>query len=157
MSTPNTPAYIEAEAAAKAARRTAKKAERGEQIVWCYEMSLRGFTYRQISQLSTVPKPHGHGGRHMSPQVVMRRIQEGFAHRVEPKREEYLAQEIDRLTRLYNKLDDAVERGDVAAINTFVRVQERLAKLLGLDAPSQLQQSLQVHYTVEGVDLEGLR
>jgi hypothetical protein len=43
------------------------------------------------------------------------------------------------------------------AIETLLRVRERMAKLHGLDAPEQVNGNLAVKYTVEGVDMSKLQ
>lgn len=45
----------------------------------------------------------------------------------------------------------------LAAIDRVVKIMERRAKLLGLDAPTKLDHGGVVKYVIEGIDLEALR
>ncbi|HZO70041.1 MAG TPA: hypothetical protein VFB74_34025 [Kribbellaceae bacterium] len=47
--------------------------------------------------------------------------------------------------------------GRLEAMKTVVAIQAREAKMLGLDAPDQIQTDSTVKYVVEGVDMEDLR
>lgn len=50
-------------------------------------------------------------------------------------------------------LDDAGLRG----VDRLLHIAERRAKLLGLDAPQQLDAAVSVRYTINGVDMNDLR
>lgn len=49
--------------------------------------------------------------------------------------EEVRAIELERLDKMLESIWPKVEKGDVAALDRAVKIQERRAKLLGLDAP----------------------
>ncbi len=54
------------------------------------------------------------------------------------KRQVVIEMELARLDRMTEKLDPGVELGDPDAIRTMLAVQARRSKLLGLDAPTQI-------------------
>lgn len=47
--------------------------------------------------------------------------------------------------------------GRLRALETALKVRQRMAELLGLNAPTKLQTDGTVRYVVEGVDMESLR
>ena len=47
--------------------------------------------------------------------------------------------ELDRLDVALDALADRIEQGDDRAVATMLRIQERRAKLLGLDSPDRQQ------------------
>lgn len=57
-----------------------------------------------------------------------------------------------RLESDYQKLDKAANQGDVQAIAVRIRITERAAKLLGLDAPTQIEHSGHIDVTELGDD-----
>jgi hypothetical protein len=57
---------------------------------------------------------------------------------VKPAGDEVLKMELARLDRMQNAVDDKAMAGDVPAILACVRIMERRAKYLGLDAPVKL-------------------
>jgi len=108
-----------------------------EQAIDCYDLKLKGLSNRAIgAQLG------------ISEGTVRRRVAKRLEERVAPKVEEYRTIMFDRCERLLNKLDDAIECGDEKAVGAYVRVMERQAKLLGLDA------ALQVEATVADVEAD---
>jgi DNA-binding CsgD family transcriptional regulator len=56
--------------------------------------------------------------------------------------------EVERLDHMLAAISPAIDEGDLAAIDRALRIQERRAKLLGLDSPSQQQLDITRH-TVE--------
>lgn len=106
-----------------------------------YELRLRGRSYRQIaSELG---------------------ISVGTAHRwvievcdlvVLPNVQEIRKQEVDRLLRYLDRLDERIEDGgDVQAIGTALKISERLTKMLGVDMPTV---SVTEHSVVSEMDLD---
>ena len=47
--------------------------------------------------------------------------------------------ELERLDRMLSAMDSQVDHGDPTAINTALRIAERRARLLGLDAPAKTE------------------
>jgi hypothetical protein len=105
-----------------------------------YELRLRGRSYRQIaSELG---------------------ISVGTAHRwvievcdlvVLPNVQEVRKQEVDRLMRYLDRLDERIEDGDDKAIGLAIKVSERLTKMLGVDMPTV---SVTEHSVVSEMDLD---
>lgn len=46
--------------------------------------------------------------------------------------------------------------GRIAAADTLLRVHQRLSRLLGIDAPAEVQTTGTIRYVIEGVDIEKL-
>lgn len=67
---------------------------------------------------------------------VQKSLQESLANRNDDA-EELRQLELDRLDDLTSALDHWVKAGSVPAANAMLRVMERRAKLLGLDAPTK--------------------
>ena len=61
--------------------------------------------------------------------------------------------ELQRLDALYLKAWEAVEEGDLPSIDRCLRVQERRAKLLGLDAAEKVEHSGDLTITLHAVDM----
>lgn len=117
-----------------------------EEQVLCYALRLRGHALREIAQIMTTQ------GYPMSHHTVARRIAEEIAERVDPGREAHRAFMVDRLDRMLVVLTDTIDKGlnrtdkdgnpdpvvNIEALNTFLRIEDRRAKLLGLDEPAKL-------------------
>lgn len=93
-----------------------------------YDMRLRGKSYRAIGEELGI----GHGTAHRWVQEILDAI-------VLPTVEAVRKQEIDRLMRYLDKLDERIEDGDDKAIGIALKVSERLAKMLGVDMPTQVE------------------
>ena len=66
--------------------------------------------------------------------------------------DELREQEIDRIDRLQLALWPKAMKGDERSISTIVRLMERRAKLLGLDAPTRIQQDVTTWTGDESID-----
>jgi uncharacterized protein YicC (UPF0701 family) len=62
--------------------------------------------------------------------------------------------EIDRLDKLQQAMWPQAMEGHPAAIDRIIRIMERRAKLLGLDAPTKLQQEVTVYEVGTDIDRE---
>lgn len=60
------------------------------------------------------------------------------------KAEEMRQLELERLDMLTNGLEPMAKVGNPGAVNSFLRVMERRAKLLGLDAPAKMDLNVDV-------------
>lgn len=90
-----------------------------------YELRLTGMTYRAIGKAMGI----GHG-------TAERWCKEYMEDVKLPLVDEIRKQEVDRLMRYLNRLDDRVEEGDDKAISLAIKISERLCKMLGADMPT---------------------
>ncbi len=93
-----------------------------------YDLRLRGKSYSQIATALGIGKG-----------TAFRWVQEVCDETVLPNVEAVRKQEIDRLMRYLDKLDERIEDGDDKAISIAIKVSERLTKMLGVDMPTQVQ------------------
>jgi len=100
-----------------------------ERAIKALELRIAGATYRQIGQELGV-----------SHVVVFENVEWALAERAEQRRaaaDSLVQLELERLEKMTLALWPAVKRGDEKAINTMVRVMDRRARLLGMDAPAK--------------------
>src|SRR5690606_2931307 len=90
-----------------------------------YDLRLRGKSYREIGRELGI----GHG-------TAQRWVQEVCDLVVLPNVEAVRKQEVDRLMRYLDRLDERVEEGDDKAISLAIKISERLTKMLGVDMPT---------------------
>lgn len=124
--------------------------QRAEEMVIIYELRLTGMTHRAISDALAQRNPP----IIMDHTTVGKWISSDLDQRVQPARDHVRQVELDRLDHYLVKLDAGVEAGDEKAINTALRVGERRAKLLGIDAPIQVDALVGV--TTAGSELQEL-
>lgn len=107
-----------------------------------YAVSLRrtGATYREIAQsvieyfgAENVPASYSHGLAYQDVQKELKR------HAIDMREEldHILELEIQRLDRMLLAIWPGVQRGHLGAVDRALKIQERRAKFLGLDAPKQ--------------------
>jgi hypothetical protein len=157
----------------------AKRSHVTVERVWCYEQHLRGLTMRAISEASAEVV-----GRQLSPMTVQRRIQDETALRIEQNAAtaaDLRRRELDRLAEQETIVRGVQERvhvktngGEIvrdpetgeaivddapvlAANDRLVKIGERRAKLLGIDAPERIVSDATVRYEIVGVDTDGLK
>ncbi|MCX4232818.1 hypothetical protein [Streptomyces ortus] len=110
-----------------------------EEAVRAYEMQLSGMSVRRIAK-----------ELHIAIGTVDKRIKTAIAAVIVPTVEELRTREGDRLLYLLDRLQPAVDRGDVGAIKTAARLSESYRKLFGLNAPEQ--HTVQLHEVTQ-IDL----
>lgn len=107
-------------------------AQIAEEQAAVYEMTLKGHTYREIGAALT-----------MSQGTVANRLRAAMAERVDPLVEEYRAVELDKIAKVEQKLQEQIENGSSKMLarnaEVFIRLSERRAKLVGMDAPERKQ------------------
>lgn len=92
------------------------------------ELRTQGWTYQRIADACGVSVSAAH-------QAVVRYLEETRAVSREAA-EEVRRLELDRLDRMLASIGPKAEDGDLAAADRVLRIQERRAKLLGIDAPT---------------------
>lgn len=137
-----TPTHQPAPAAPKKTKPKVKsKVEQAMEIQAALDMHLAGKSMRDIAAALDI-----------STGTVWNRIQAGIAALVVPSAEEVRKAELARLDKALVEVDYLILTGDekikLAAINTLVKLQERRAKYLGLDAAVKVEG----HVTTTQVD-----
>jgi hypothetical protein len=123
-----------------------------EQKAECYRLKLRGHTIRQIADELAVSHPEWD----LSRSTVQRRIQDECTERVNPLVEELRQQQVDRLESYIQALHEQIDKGGRGlprVIEVAIKTDERLAKLLGLDAPQQVETTVTGPEDVELAEL----
>jgi DNA-binding Lrp family transcriptional regulator len=112
-----------------------------EEQLRCWQLSLAGHAYRQIAEELGI-----------SLATVSRRINGYLKDRVQPEIDALVATEIDRFDRYLVKLDEQIQAGKAVARNVevAVKVSESRRKLLGIDAPTQIEATV---HQVDSTDL----
>ncbi len=116
----------------------AKIAQQQEEI---YQLRLQGLTVRQIATQIGMPRS-----------TVQNRLDSEITGRVLPVADEVRLLEVDRLDAWLARLENRLEQGEdpVRVVPVLLKVQERRARLLGLDAPERAD------VTVHQVDAEDI-
>jgi hypothetical protein len=107
--------------------------ETAEQSRRCYELKLAGWSHNRIADELKI----SHG-------TVQNRIDAHIALRVQPLADELRAVMVDRLDLCIERLHDQIQDDEAAHrlarnIEVLVKVEERRAKLLGVDAPERVE------------------
>jgi hypothetical protein len=101
------------------------------------EMRTRGHTYQQIADACGVSMSAAY-------KAVCTYLEQTRAIAREAA-EEVRRLELDRLDRMLAAFGPRAEDGDAAAADRVLRIQERRAKLLGLDAPAESRTTVDAH------------
>ena len=109
---------------------SARKMRAQEVEVRSVELRKQGLSYRAIGQQlktsdTTVRK-------------ALKRVFTRIREETSEKAEELIQLEAERLDDLFNAIWGQAIKGDYAAIDRIIRIMDRRAKLLGLDAPEVL-------------------
>jgi len=97
------------------------------------EMRRAGLGYRAIAAKMGLSKSQTH-----------RLVKDGLADAIEQvagASDELRAEEVDRLDAVLASVWPAARRGNLGAVDRVLRIMERRAKLLGLDAPEKREHS----------------
>lgn len=92
------------------------------------KLRQRGLTYGEIAERI------GYANSSVAYKAVMLELKRQMREPAEQVRE----LEIDRLDRMLLALQPKIDAGDTRAIDTALRIMERRARLLGLDAPQSI-------------------
>jgi hypothetical protein len=128
---------------------TANKAEVAEQARRCYELKLAGWSHDRIA--AELKISYG---------TVHNRIKAHIEVRVQPLADELRAVMVDRLDLCIEKLHEQIQDPEAAGrlarnFEVLVKVEERRAKLLGVDAPERVE-AIVTEVTQEDVALAEL-
>lgn len=104
---------------------TRQKVEAAERQAQAMQLKLAGATYEEIATALG----------YSSKQAAWRSVQRAREDMLRDPAEELVKQEADRLDRLQRALWTDAIKGNQGAVDRVLRVMERRAKLLGLDAP----------------------
>ncbi|UQA37496.1 hypothetical protein [Streptomyces sp. HNA39] len=115
----------------------AKQAER------CYELSLAGLSTRAIAEQMGI-----------SQAVVVRRMQHYIQNRTHRKADEWRDRQLDDLMNMRARLQKQIESGDEKAINSAVRIWERVSKIGGLDSATLFKVDMEANVSRESDALE---
>lgn len=100
------------------------KEQKQDIINKAYDLRLRGRSYRQIgSELG------------ISAATAYRYVTDYLESVTLPLVDQVRKTEVDRMQRYLDSLEDKIDSGDVQAVNTAIKVSERLCKMLGIDTP----------------------
>lgn len=112
----------------KASRKRSKSLTRREQAV---ALRVQGLSYLEIGRRMSITKQTAHS-------LVTKGLQE-TARRMAEDAEDVRQIELDRLDLAIALVMERVKKKDLAAVERLVRLEERRAKLLGLDAPDKYE------------------
>lgn len=145
---------------------------------WAYEQRLKGHTYRAIADMTAAGL-----GYPLSKDTVQRRIEAHLAERPTTKQDELRAVELDKLDALETAIHKIIARhhyvirgtppecvrdpedpgqyldddgAALAAFDRLLKVQERRAKLKGLDSPVEVAVDATIRVAINGVDPQAL-
>lgn len=93
------------------------------------DLRRAGFTFQRIAE--EVGYRQASGAQRAYNRIMARNIPQAP--------EEHRQQELDRLDRMQVALWPRAMKGDDKAINTIIRLMERRARLVGIDAPTKIQ------------------
>lgn len=110
----------------------------------CYERRLRGQTPPKIAE-----------EMHLSVWTVKNHIKHEISARVLPERAEYVQQTLDRIDIAIERIMGQIEDNKAVARNAEVlaKLMERQAKMLGYDAPTQMETTVTVETKPEVLDM----
>lgn len=108
-------------------------AQLADRAVRCYELRLKGRTIRAIAEELGLPKS-----------TVQDTLNTYIAELVLPLADEVRLLELDRLDTWLARLEDQLDNGEAPerVVPVLLKVQERRARLLGLDAPERAEMTV---------------
>jgi hypothetical protein len=123
-----------------------RRIEAKERALKALELRKKGVRYEQIAQQL------GYSNRGNAHKAVMKELKL-LAKECLEEAAQVRDLELQRLDALYLKAWEAVEEGDLPSIDRCLRVQERRAKLLGLDAAEKVEHSGDLVINLRSVDM----
>jgi hypothetical protein len=130
-----------------AAKSSVRRIRTTEKTLKALELRKRGMNYSQIGEKLGC-------SRSTACRYVLSEL-ENLADKCREEAVHVRDLELQRLDALYLKAWEAVEGGDLPAIDRCLRIMERRAKLLGLDAAQKVdvQGLMEIHFDKEDEDL----
>jgi hypothetical protein len=130
-----------------AAKTSVRRIRTTKKTLKALELRKRGMNYTQIGEKLGC-------ARNTACRYVLSEL-ENLADKCREEAVQVRDLELQRLDALYLKAWEAVEGGDLPAIDRCLRVQERRAKLLGLDAAQKVNVNgiAELHFDKEDEDL----
>jgi hypothetical protein len=108
-----------------------RKVKSHQQMILALELRASGASFRQIGQTLGVSKPRAFR--------IVRKALDELAEHCTDTAERVRQLELHRLDRYRLALDS--RKSDPRAVDTLIRISERVAKLHGLDAPQRIEAS----------------
>lgn len=118
-------------------------AQRAREAELCMGYQLQGYTYRQIEE-----KLWDEHDISLSPAGIKLRIETAIANLPTADAKKLRKRELARCDALEAAIADQVAAGDLNAVKTALRVMDRRARYLGLDAPTLIKGELDVTHDV---------
>jgi len=115
--------------------------QHAERVLQACELRRAGASYEEIGRALGIAKQNAH-----------RMVTKALASALREQADQIRVIEEERLDKIQRAAWGAAMRGDHVAINTVLRVMERRAKMLGLDAPTQTTASTVSEVHVRFVD-----
>ena len=128
-----------------AAKSSVRRIRTTEKTLRALELRKQGMTYTQIGEKLGC-------NRSTACRYVLSEL-ENLADKCREEAVHVRDLELQRLDALYLKAWEAVEEGDLPSIDRCLRVQERRAKLLGLDAAEKVEHSGDLVINLRSVDM----
>jgi orotate phosphoribosyltransferase-like protein len=120
--------------------------EIAERRVKAFELRKKGNNYREIAKELGV-----------SPATIVldvKAVLNQLAKEQQKEAADYKALELDRLETLQIKMWELAEKGDHGAVDRVLRIMERRARLLGLDAPTKTEISGEALKAYINIDMD---
>ena len=128
-----------------AAKSSVRRIRTTEKTLRALELRKRGMNYTQIGEKLGC-------ARNTACRYVLSEL-ENLADKCREEAVHVRDIELQRLDALYLKVWEAVEEGDLPAIDRCLRIMERRAKLLGLDAAEKVEHSGDLVINLRSVDM----
>lgn len=111
------------------------------------DLRLRGLSYPKIADELGCGLATAH-----------RWVQEALERSIDEPARDIIKIELKRLDKMLESIEEIAANAEdddvkLRAHDRILKVQERRAKLLGLDSPVQVEVKTEIHYSLEGVDM----
>lgn len=112
-------------------RKNISKEQRQINIDRAMSLRLENMSYREIAKEMGVAK----GTAHRYVRAAVKLLQEKYSE----KAEMIVVLEMNKLDKLEKALQKEARKGDIKASTTILKIMERRARLIGLDAPARTE------------------